>query len=159
MTSINHVGVTVPDLEKAVDWYVSVFDLELLDGPMHCDLTTAGASRRVDVFGPAWKAMKLAHLVASNGAGFELFQFLDPEVVSGEDNFTYTSVGPHHVAFTVDDFQGTLALLNDSGGRQRTQVYDVHGGALIVYCEDPWGNVVELVSTSYRQLSSATAVP
>jgi catechol 2,3-dioxygenase-like lactoylglutathione lyase family enzyme len=159
MTSINHVGVTVPDLEKAVDWYQKVFGLELLDGPMHCDLTTAGASRRLDVFGPQWKAMRLAHLITSNGAGFELFQFVDPPVESPEDNFTYTTIGPHHVAFTVEDFHGTLNKLNDTGGRQRTAVYDVHGGELIVYCEDPWGNIVELVSTSYRDLSSATAVP
>jgi hypothetical protein len=49
-----------------------------------------------------------------------------------------------------------LRRLLDAGGRQRTAVYDVHGGALICYCEDPWGNVVEIVSTTYRDLATAT---
>lgn len=159
MTAINHVGVTVPDLDKAIGWYVAVLGLELLDGPLYCDRTTAGADRRQDVFGARWNGMKLAHLVADNGAGFELFQFLEPSVVVPEDNFVYDRIGPHHVAFTVDDFDAALQRLLDQGGRQRTGIYDVHGGARICYCEDPWRNVVELVSTSYRTLSAATAVP
>lgn len=159
MTAVNHVGVTVPDLDGAVAWYTEVFGLELLDGPMHCDLTTAGAERRLDVFGAGWGAMRLAHLVASNGTGFELFQFLEPSVRRPHDNFAYSNVGPHHVAFTVDDFDATLDRLVQRGGSRRTASYDVHGGARICYCEDPWGNIVELVSTSYRDLSAATAVP
>jgi predicted enzyme related to lactoylglutathione lyase len=43
-----------------------------------------------------------------------------------------------------------------AGGKQRTAIYDVHGGAYICYCEDPWGNVVEVVSVRYRTLSTAT---
>ncbi len=159
MVAINHVGVTVPDLDKAVAWYVDVLGLELLDGPMHCDLSTTGADRRLDVFGPTWGAMRLAHLMAGNGAGFELFQFLEPPVRRPDDNFVYTRVGPHHVAFTVDDFDGTLERLEQLGGRRRTASYDVHGGTRICYCEDPWGNVIEIVSTTYRRLSAATAAP
>ena len=158
MTQMNHVGVTVGDLDAAVEWYGSVLGLELMDGPMHCSLETVGADRRREVFGEQWGAMRLAHMITSNGTGLELFQFLEPPVVREDDNFTYWRVGPHHVAFTVDDFHGTLAKLVEGGGRQRTADYDVHGGAFIVYCEDPWGNTVELVSVSYRTLSHATTV-
>jgi catechol 2,3-dioxygenase-like lactoylglutathione lyase family enzyme len=159
MTDMNHVGVTVTDIDKAVDWYVKVFRLELLEGPMLCDLGTVGAARRRDVFGPRWGAMKLAHLLTANGAGLELFQFVDPPVESLPDNFTYWRAGPHHIALTVDDFNTVLQRLKDHGGRQRSGVFDVHGGAFICYCEDPWGNVVEIVSKSYRELSTATAQP
>jgi len=48
---MNHVGLTVGDIDEAVDWYAKVFGLELLDGPMHCDTTTTGAGRRREVFG------------------------------------------------------------------------------------------------------------
>jgi predicted enzyme related to lactoylglutathione lyase len=47
-------------------------------------------------------------------------------------------------------------MISDSGGRARTEVYDVHGGIFICYCEDPWGNVIELVSRPYAELSAAT---
>jgi catechol 2,3-dioxygenase-like lactoylglutathione lyase family enzyme len=158
MTDVNHVGITVGDIRLAVDWYVEVFGLELLDGPMHCDTTTAGAERRADVFGAKWGAMKLAHLGTPNGGGIELFEFVEPPVQKPEENFAYWRMGPHHVALTVSDFNGTLDRILAKGGRQRSGVYDVHGGAFICYCEDPWGNIVEIVSKSYRELSAATAV-
>jgi catechol 2,3-dioxygenase-like lactoylglutathione lyase family enzyme len=156
VTEVNHVGVTVSDIDAAVEWYKKVFGLELMAGPMDCSLHTIGAERRLDVFGEQWGAMKLAHLMTSNGAGIELFQFLEPPVESLEDNFTYWRVGPHHVGLTVDDFDGTLRLLLEEGGLQRTAVFDVYGGALIAYCSDPWGNTLEIVSKSYRDLSDAT---
>ena len=158
MTDMNHVGVTVPDIDAAIDWYVKVMGLTLLEGPLHCDLTTKGGDRRANVFGDHWGRMKLAHLLTSNGAGLELVQFLEPAVVTPEDNFPYFQVGPHHLAFTVDDFHTTLAAILENGGRQRSQIFDVNDGEFICYCDDPWGNVVEIVSKSYSHLAAATAV-
>ncbi|WP_225858296.1 VOC family protein [Rhodococcus wratislaviensis] len=156
---MNHVGVTVSDLEKAIDWYVNVFGLELMDGPIDASLATVGASRRQEVFGPNWTGMRLAHLMTANGTGLELFEFVGPPVESLEDNFTYWRVGPHHIALTVADFDAALQRLLDAGGTQRTGVHDVFGGAYVCYCSDPWGNTVELVSKSYRELSNATMQP
>lgn len=158
MTDINHVGITVGDIDTAIGWYGDVFGLELLDGPLLCDTTTVGAARRAEVFGPRWRGMKLAHMITANGGGVELFQFIEPEVVVPDEKFAYWQVGPHHLALTVDDFAAVLSRIVETGGVQRTAVYDVHGGSLVCYCEDPWGNVVEIVSTGYRDLSAATAV-
>lgn len=158
MAGMNHVGLTVGDIDAAVRWYADVFDLELLEGPMHCDTTTPGAERRTDVFGAQWRAMKLAHMVTENGAGVELFQFVDPAVETNDDNFPYWKVGPNHIALTVTDLERTLKRLTLLDGKQRSAVFDVQVGARICYCEDPWGNVVELVSAAYRDLSAATAV-
>ena len=159
MTELNHVGITVGDIAAAIDFYVGALDLELVDGPLHCDTGTSGAQRRADVFGARWAGMELAHLVATNGAGVELFQFIEPAVVAPAHEFEYWRMGPHHVAFTVPDVRSAVDRIVAAGGRQRTDVHDVHNGALICYCQDPWGNVVEVVSTSYRTLSAATAVP
>jgi catechol 2,3-dioxygenase-like lactoylglutathione lyase family enzyme len=156
MSGINHVGITVGDIDAAVDWYVTVFGLRLLAGPAHCDMTTAGADRRVDVFGERWRGMKLAHLETDNGAGIELFEFLDPGVESPTDTFRYWEIGPHHLALTVADFDGTLDRLLARGGRQRSEIHEVQEGPRICYCADPWGNVVEIVSTTYDELSTAS---
>jgi catechol 2,3-dioxygenase-like lactoylglutathione lyase family enzyme len=153
---MNHVGLTVGDIDEAVDWYARVFGLELLDGPMHCDTTTTGAGRRREVFGDQWGGMKLAHMLTSNLCGVELFQFIEPAARRPENSFEFWNFGAHHIAFTVEDFEGTLKMISDSGGRARTEVYDVHGGIFICYCEDPWGNVIEIVSRPYAELSAAT---
>jgi predicted enzyme related to lactoylglutathione lyase len=159
VTEVNHIGVTVTDIDAAVQWYGTVFGLEVMAGPMNCSVHTIGAERRRQVFGDKWGAMKLAHLMTSNGAGIELFQFVEPPVEALEDNFTYWQVGPHHIGLTVDDFDSTLQRLRDHGGTQRTAVFDVYDGAFIAYCSDPWGNTIELVSKSYRDLADATTQP
>jgi predicted enzyme related to lactoylglutathione lyase len=154
--SMNHVGLTVGDIDAAVRWYARVFGLRLLDGPMLCDRTTSGAERRRDVFGERWGGMKLAHMLTANDCGLELFQFLEPEAVKPGENFEYWRYGAHHIAFTVDDFDAALGRIRDHGGRTRTEVYDVHGETFVCYCEDPWGNVLEVVSRRYAELSAAT---
>jgi catechol 2,3-dioxygenase-like lactoylglutathione lyase family enzyme len=78
VTDMNHVGVTVPNIDAAINWYVEVFGLQLLAGPLHCDLSTRGGDRRANVFGSRWGAMKLAHLVTANGTGLELFRLSAP---------------------------------------------------------------------------------
>jgi len=156
VTGVNHIGITVGDIDRAVDWYVSVFGLRVLDGVIVCDTTTPGADRRADVFGDRWGGMKLAHLLTENGAGIELFQFTEPAVEEPDEAFPYWRMGPHHVAFTVPDFDEALARLLEHGGRQRTGVHQVGGGPRVCYCADPWENVVELVSAPYEELSPAS---
>ena len=46
MTDVNHIGITVGNIDEAIQFYCSVLDMELLAGPLHCDTTTAGADRR-----------------------------------------------------------------------------------------------------------------
>jgi len=153
---MNHVGLTVGDIDKAIRWYQDTFGLILLVGPLHCDTATAGAARRNEVFGSQWAGMKLAHMLTDNGCGLELFEFVIPKGEPPGNNFQYWKYGASHIAFTVDDFDRTLEMITSTGGRARTQVHDVHGGIFICYCEDPWGNVIEIVSGPYGRLSAAT---
>ena len=149
MTAFNHVGVTVPDLDAAMRWYVAVFGLRLIEGPDSASLSTPGGSRRADVFGPAWKEMRIAHLVTEEEAGIELFQFTDPPVEKPPDNFAYWRIGVFHIALTVGDVDGTAAEIARTGGKRRTDTHTVRPGCVVCYCEDPWGNVLELSSRSY----------
>ena len=131
--------------------------LRLLAGPIHCDTTTDGADRRADVFGTQWGGMKLAHLESDNGGGIELFEFLEPRSERQDETFPYWRMGTHHVALTVSDFDATLQRLLAAGGKQRSDVHVVHSEARVCYCEDPWGNVVEIVSTTYAGLVAPPA--
>lgn len=149
---VNHVGITVGDIDAAVKFYTSVFDLEVLVPPHTCTRQTAFADRRRDVFGAQWGGMRLAHLATPDGTGFELFEFLDPPTVPPETEFDYWRMGISHICLTVDDFDATLAKLVAAGGRRRSEVHEVAPGTKICYCADPWGVVIELCSASYHHI-------
>lgn len=76
--ALNHVGITVPDIHAAIDWYAELFGCTHLMGPR---LMTAEGKATVEVrqvFGSGFKRMLQAHLLTGNGVGIELFEPLDP---------------------------------------------------------------------------------
>ena len=77
--SINHVGVGVADIERAIHWYQEVLGFTLLMGPMEVRAEPGYRANEVrDVLGHNFNAMLQAHMVSVNGIGIELFQLLDP---------------------------------------------------------------------------------
>ena len=153
---INHIGITVPDIELAVEFYCDVFGMKVLSPPRTHTDATAFASRRKDVFGEQWKGMKLAHLATPSGCGFELFEFLEPSTCRPADAFAYWNIGVSHVCITVDDFDATLDRLTESGGTRCSGVHTVRQGVKICYCQDPWGVVIEVASAPYASIVGVT---
>jgi predicted enzyme related to lactoylglutathione lyase len=151
---INHVGITVADIDAAVQFYTQAFDLCVLVAPFDASTETEGAERRFDVFGMEWEHMKLAHLANAGGVGFELFQFVQPPVHVREEGFDYWNSGVSHIALTVDDIEQTIERITQLGGRARSGIHKLPSGTRICYCADPWGTAIELVTTSYRDLVS-----
>jgi catechol 2,3-dioxygenase-like lactoylglutathione lyase family enzyme len=139
---INHVGLTVTDIDAAVGWYTDVFGLVPVFGPVE----VRGPGRSKAVFGAGFEAMKRAVLSSRNGAGLELFEFLEPPTVRNDDPFRYWQTGPFHVCLTCDDVAAQLAAVAGAGGRARTEPLDAGDGRQIAYCEDPFGNVLELTN-------------
>ena len=144
---INHAGLTVTDIDAAVAWYGEVFDLVLVFGPDE----VRGSGRSKLIFGERFGRMKRAVLRDPNGAAIELFEFLDPATVRRADNFDYWKTGFFHVCFTCDDVAFQLAAVATAGGRMRTDPLEAGGGRYIAYCEDPFGNVLELTNKTVDQ--------
>ena len=156
MTEVNHIGITVGDLDAAVTLYKSVFDLEVLAKPQAATLETPAGDRRRDVFGPRWGGMRIAHLATKDGGiGIELFEFVQPATVAPEVDFEYWRCGVSHFCFTVDDLEDSIDRLISFGGRKRSQIHTVWPGTRICYCEDPWGVVLELSSRDYHHIAGA----
>jgi predicted enzyme related to lactoylglutathione lyase len=149
--NVNHIGVTVGDLDAAVVFYSEVLGLDVLVGPEHATTRTPGAERRAEVFGQRWHEMRIAHLADDNGTGVELFEFVDPEMVYPDEHFDYWRVGLSHLAFTVPDIEASIASVEANGGSARTAIYEVLPGCRICYCKDPWGNPIELSTGTYPQ--------
>jgi predicted enzyme related to lactoylglutathione lyase len=149
MANVNHVGVTVGNLDEAIAFYSAVFGLTVLAGAESCNRGTRGGERRVQVFGERWHEMRIAHLADEHGTGVELFEFIDPSMVKPAEHFDYWRIGISHIAFTTADLEAAIAALERHGGTARTAIHEVLPGCRVCYCMDPWGNPVELSSETY----------
>ena len=91
---INHVGVGVADIERAIRWYQEVLGFTLLVGPMEVRAEPGYRANEVrDVLGQNFNAMLQAHMVSVNGIGIELFQLLDPPHERREPSLEYWKSG------------------------------------------------------------------
>ncbi len=156
--AITHVGLSVPDIQGAVAWYRDVLGFRLLAGPSEVDRSDPIA---VDVFGPRFRHMWIAHLASGNGCALELFEFVDPAARAPADNFEYWVGGFFHICIVDADVPGLARRIADSGGRVRSSrpwemFAELRGKRddpyMTMYCEDPYGNILELYSHSHEQV-------
>ncbi len=157
--TFSHIGLSVPDLEKAVKFYTEVFGWYLIMGPTEivADDSAIGVMC-TDVFGEGWKKFRIAHMSTGDGIGVEVFEFLGAYVP--ENNFDYRRSGVFHFCIQDPDVEGLLAKVVEHGGKQRMPVRYYYPGQKpyrMVYCEDPFGNIFEIYSHSYELTYSAGA--
>jgi catechol 2,3-dioxygenase-like lactoylglutathione lyase family enzyme len=142
LTAVTHVGVTVTDLDRAVRWYCEVLGLEPLGPPVEVRATEGhGGAVAADVFGRGFGRFRQAHLAGGNGVAVELFEFDEPPAD--------WRAGIFHVCFAVGD----VTAVAGRTGRRRTRVWRLFPGERYetCYCEDPFGNAIELYSHSHER--------
>jgi catechol 2,3-dioxygenase-like lactoylglutathione lyase family enzyme len=140
---VDHVGVTVTDLAAAIDWYGAVFRLRLVKGP---ELLGDDEERIRDIFGPELRRFRIAQVgPAGGGTRLQLFEFDDPPVERRPDGFEYLKTGFSHISIACPDVAAGVTRLEAHGGRRRSAVYGTPPGPVYCYCEDPDGNVIELI--------------
>lgn len=153
--AIAHLGITVPDLDAAVDWYRRVLGFRPIGPPGETVIADGGHMAEVcgDIFGAGLKAFKTAHLSTGNGVALELLEFTDPAVEPPADNFEYWRGGFSHLCVIDPDIDGLAERIVANGGRQRSKVWAMFEGDpyKVVYCEDPFGNIVEIYTHSNEQ--------
>ncbi len=155
--AFNHVGLNVPDLDEALAWYQRIFGFKVLLGPYEVEGNVGLPGQiYVDIAGPTMRRTRVAQVAMGNGVGLELFQFLDPETTAPAPIADlFYKPGPWHLSFTHPDVEGLLALILANGGSSISQVWRPIEGKdefKLVYCYDPFGNVLELFSHSYEQM-------
>jgi lactoylglutathione lyase family protein len=157
--SFSHIGISVPDIGRAVKFYQNVLGWYVIMPPTEVKENDSplGIMCR-DVFGPGWGSFQIAHLSTADKIGFELFQF--PNQTQPENNFEYWKTGIFHFCVQDPDVEGLAAKIVEHGGKQRMPVREYHPGEKpyrMVYCEDPFGNILEIYSHSYELTYSAGA--
>lgn len=144
---LDHVGITVPDLAAAHEFFTGVLGCEYMYrlGPYQ-DASGSWMSAHLGVDDKA--VMERLHFYRLGGqAVFEVFQYGAPHQVSTPPR--NSDVGGHHVAIYVDDLDAAVAALRSNGLTvlgEPTVSKGPSEGQRWVYFLSPWGMQFELVS-------------
>lgn len=150
---VDHVSLTVPDLDAAVDYYTEVFGAELdyRMGPFDAaeippmedgrDWTAA----HINVPGAR---LEIAMLKLAGGTGMELFEYALPADAATKPPRN-CDVGSRHLCLEVEDLDAAVAHLKDNGCTPMAGSIDMTDGpcppSRSWYVLDPFGNQLELV--------------
>lgn len=150
---VDHVSLTVADLDAAVDFYSRVFGatLEYRMGPFDA----ADLPRMED--GRDWTAahvnvesarLEIAMLRLGTNLNMELFQYSKPENAAKTPPAN-CDVGSRHVCFEVGDIQSAIDHLSRNGCKPMSGPIEMRDGpcppSKSWYVLDPFGNQLELV--------------
>lgn len=158
--SFSHIGLSVPDLERAVEFYAEVMGWYVVMQPSKVEeeVNTAIGIMCQDVFGAGYEEFKIAHMVTSDGIGIELFEFKQNDKVTPP--FNHIPTGLFHFCVQDPDIEGLVSKIVEKGGRQRMPIREYYPGEKpykMCYVEDPFGIVFEVYSHSYEVTYSSGA--
>ena len=158
--NFSHIGLSVPDLDKAVKFYTDVLGWYTIMEPsdVHNDDSAIGQMCR-DVFGDEWETFRIAHLSTGDKIGVELFEF--PHNEQPENNFEYWKTGIFHFCVQDPNVEALAERMVAAGGKKRMEkpryYYPGEKPYRMIYMEDPFGNIVEVYSHSYELIYSEGA--
>lgn len=139
-TGLHHVGVTVSDLDRSLEFYADVFDVH---PELDLEIDPATVERATRVVG---STCRLAFVRLPDGVVIELLEYSK----KGRDYaLSNNDVGAAHPCFLVSDIDAAYARLQARGADCYHEPTEIPGGPLegyrFFYFEDPDGLVVELL--------------
>lgn len=143
---IDHVGINVPNLEKAVAFFTDVLKFTPVTqlGPVSLDDNW----KKNNYMQLGTGAVTIKMILAGTGANIELFEYQNnqgnQQQPGGDD------IGATHIAFYTNDITAGVAYLKSKGVKVLGDPFlmpsgDTEGESW-VYFETPWGSKMELVS-------------
>lgn len=146
LRGIEHVGLTVPDLDAAVRFFVEVLGCQPVMGELTLDASVERVAESVGIDRRA--RAKLRFLRCGHGSNLELFEYRAPDQARVLPR--NSDLGGHHLAFYVDDLDAALAWLRrhdvEVMGEPQHVTEGPSAGTSWVYFRAPWGLQLELVS-------------
>lgn len=148
MRGHDHTGITVPDMQQAVDFFTGVVGCKkaMSFGPFADDKGTF----MQDVLGVDPKAVieEITMVRCGTGSNIELFKYTarDQKTLDAKNS----DIGGFHIALYVDDIAVAKAYLDGKGIKTRMGPIPVSegpaAGQSILYFQSPWGLQLEAIS-------------
>jgi catechol 2,3-dioxygenase-like lactoylglutathione lyase family enzyme len=147
---IDHVGLTVPDLESASRFLeealgaIPLYDVQALDAP-----PMAGSEAETQLGLPSGaKVVHMRLLRVGEGPSLELFQFADAPQRRAA---ALPDFGLQHFALYVDDIDEAAARFEAAGGELLSSRSALAGPEAAprnrwLYGRAPWGSLIELIT-------------
>ncbi len=142
-----HIGLTVPDIKQAIDFFVNVIGYEpFYDlGPFQSD--GDWMEKHLNIH-PRSVIKRIKFLRCGNGSNLELFEYSAPGQSQRQPK--NSDIGGHHLAYYVEDMDRALEHLREHNvnilGEPTVRESGPSGGQTWVYFLSPWGLQLELVS-------------
>lgn len=146
VAGVDHVGINVPNLQQAEEFFSSAFGCVPVThiGPFKLN----AAADANAAFAPKADSVVLSMIRCGHGANIELFEYANSKgssaIPKAED------AGASHIAFYTDDIAGAVAYLKTHGatvlGEPITMPAGDTEGETWVHFRAPWGSEMELVS-------------
>ncbi len=143
----DHLGITVPKLDQAVDFFVNVIGCEAFYkmGPFKADddwmQVHLDVNPRAEI--PSMRLVRCGY-----GVNLEIFEYSVADQNRAPPK--NSDIGGHHLAFYVDDMTKAVAHLKANGVKVLGEPTVMGGGPTAgetwVYFLAPWGMQLELVS-------------
>jgi len=152
--AINHIAISVPDLDKALKWYQEVLGFTIVRGPTELSADDPHVGNVLqDIFGPEFKKLRIVWLSSSNNIGFEIFQFIEPKQAIEKTQSEYWRGGVIHISVTDPNIEDLVKKVSGTGGKQLSNIWELNPEKhhKLVFCADPFGNIIEIYSHSFEQ--------
>jgi len=140
---IHHAGLVVDDLDSAIAFYGALLDMEVIER----DTWRAPAPEADSAVGVEGSSAD-GVMLRGSGSYLELWNYHAPAQV-GDNPATYGAHerGLRHLAIEVTDVRSALERVVELGGSAMGDPLDIDDdGAAAVYCRDPFGTILELMS-------------
>lgn len=145
---VNHIGLTVPDINEAETFFSDVLGCEKATsfGPFRDDTGTF-MQDLLDV-DPRAVVKQITLMRCGFGSNIELFSYDAPDQQTVRPR--NSDIGGHHIGFYVDDIDAAAAYFQEKGIRTLMGPFPVNegpaAGQSIIYFFAPWGLQMEAIS-------------
>ena len=148
---VNHVALSVPDFDKAVEFYCTNLGFEKV---FESGWERTDEDMPSRILGVKGTSARVGHLRQANLL-IELFEFVSPDVELQDPNRPVVNHGYTHICFAVTDIQAEYKRLSEAGVRWHCEPVEVGPGVFSTYGRDPFGNVIEIEEAIGREIPFA----
>jgi catechol 2,3-dioxygenase-like lactoylglutathione lyase family enzyme len=136
---MNHVGVSVVDLDRSIAFYREMFGMEPA-----MEIMPFGGPQFSGVMGLPGAHGRMC-MITGGDVALELFEFAEPAPRAKAADYPVADHGYSHFGFEVEDIEAVYARLNAAGVRFHCPVTTFPGGMKAAYGRDLDGNVFEIL--------------